>query len=198
MRRSRSAASSASCSRCPIVGSLLPPKNASGGSWAPLSAQELDAAAKGDGQAGEADLHAQVCRRVSPRTIEPGVRLGHQSRPREVPKGAHRHLQSARRQGRPSVRRRQHGLRRSSARSARIWAATTVGTTRRTGSCARATARSTRSTARTSPGPAPRGLDPLPLREQNGKAEVTWIDYQSNTPHASSSRIRPKVRRNRC
>jgi Rieske Fe-S protein len=31
-------------------------------------------------------------------------------------------------------------------------------------------------------GPAPRGLDPLPLREQNGTAEVTWIIYQSNTP----------------
>jgi menaquinol-cytochrome c reductase iron-sulfur subunit len=31
-------------------------------------------------------------------------------------------------------------------------------------------------------GPAPRGLDPLPLREQNGAAEVTWIIYQSNTP----------------
>jgi menaquinol-cytochrome c reductase iron-sulfur subunit len=31
-------------------------------------------------------------------------------------------------------------------------------------------------------GPAPRGLDPLPLRSQNGTAEVTWIVYQSNTP----------------
>jgi menaquinol-cytochrome c reductase iron-sulfur subunit len=31
-------------------------------------------------------------------------------------------------------------------------------------------------------GPAPRGLDPLPLREQSGAAEVTWIVYQSNTP----------------
>jgi menaquinol-cytochrome c reductase iron-sulfur subunit len=31
-------------------------------------------------------------------------------------------------------------------------------------------------------GPAPRGLDPLPLRERNGTAEVTWIIYQSNTP----------------
>lgn len=32
-------------------------------------------------------------------------------------------------------------------------------------------------------GPAPRGLDPLPLRSQNGSAEVTWIIYQSNTPN---------------
>lgn len=31
-------------------------------------------------------------------------------------------------------------------------------------------------------GPAPRGLDPLPLRSQNGAAEVTWIVYQSNSP----------------
>lgn len=31
-------------------------------------------------------------------------------------------------------------------------------------------------------GPAPRGLDPLPLRGQSGAAEVMWIIYQSNTP----------------
>jgi menaquinol-cytochrome c reductase iron-sulfur subunit len=31
-------------------------------------------------------------------------------------------------------------------------------------------------------GPAPRGLDPLPLREQNGVAEIMWIRYQSSTP----------------
>jgi menaquinol-cytochrome c reductase iron-sulfur subunit len=31
-------------------------------------------------------------------------------------------------------------------------------------------------------GPAPRGLDPLPFRERNGAAEVTWIVYQSNVP----------------
>jgi menaquinol-cytochrome c reductase iron-sulfur subunit len=32
-------------------------------------------------------------------------------------------------------------------------------------------------------GPALRGLDPLPMREQSGKAEVTWIVYENNTPH---------------
>ena len=31
-------------------------------------------------------------------------------------------------------------------------------------------------------GPAPRGLDPLPFREANGKAEVTWIQYKSQQP----------------
>jgi Rieske Fe-S protein len=31
-------------------------------------------------------------------------------------------------------------------------------------------------------GPAPRGLDPLPLRNLNGKAELTWIEYKQNTP----------------
>jgi Rieske Fe-S protein len=31
-------------------------------------------------------------------------------------------------------------------------------------------------------GPAPRGLDPLPFREKDGKAEVTWIQYKSQTP----------------
>ena len=27
-----------------------------------------------------------------------------------------------------------------------------------------------------------RGLDPLPLRDFQGKVEVTWIEYQTNTP----------------
>ncbi|HUY41924.1 MAG TPA: ubiquinol-cytochrome c reductase iron-sulfur subunit [Candidatus Dormibacteraeota bacterium] len=31
-------------------------------------------------------------------------------------------------------------------------------------------------------GPAPRGLDPLPLREKSGIAQVMWIRYQSTTP----------------
>ena len=31
-------------------------------------------------------------------------------------------------------------------------------------------------------GPAPRGLDPLPLKEQNGNAQITWIVYEENTP----------------
>jgi menaquinol-cytochrome c reductase iron-sulfur subunit len=31
-------------------------------------------------------------------------------------------------------------------------------------------------------GPAPRGLDPLPFRDTDGKAQVTWIQYKSGTP----------------
>lgn len=31
-------------------------------------------------------------------------------------------------------------------------------------------------------GPAARGLDPLPLRSQSGKAEVTWIRYKPTVP----------------
>jgi menaquinol-cytochrome c reductase iron-sulfur subunit len=31
-------------------------------------------------------------------------------------------------------------------------------------------------------GPAPRGLDPLPFRDKDGKAAVTWIQYKSQTP----------------
>ena len=31
-------------------------------------------------------------------------------------------------------------------------------------------------------GPADRGLDPLPLREQSGKAEITWIRYAPTIP----------------
>ncbi|MDQ2871949.1 MAG: Rieske 2Fe-2S domain-containing protein [Candidatus Eremiobacteraeota bacterium] len=32
-------------------------------------------------------------------------------------------------------------------------------------------------------GPAARGLDPLPMREQNGQAEVTWIRYAPTIPN---------------
>ncbi len=31
-------------------------------------------------------------------------------------------------------------------------------------------------------GPAPRGLDPLPFREQSGKAQITWIQYKAQQP----------------
>ncbi len=31
-------------------------------------------------------------------------------------------------------------------------------------------------------GPAPRGLDPLPFREQSGVAQVTWIEYKTTVP----------------
>jgi Rieske Fe-S protein len=31
-------------------------------------------------------------------------------------------------------------------------------------------------------GPAPRGLDPLPFREQSGQAEITWIVYRPSEP----------------
>ncbi|HEY0798413.1 MAG TPA: ubiquinol-cytochrome c reductase iron-sulfur subunit, partial [Candidatus Baltobacteraceae bacterium] len=31
-------------------------------------------------------------------------------------------------------------------------------------------------------GPAPRGLDPLPFRETNGTAQVTWIEYKQQQP----------------
>ncbi len=31
-------------------------------------------------------------------------------------------------------------------------------------------------------GPAPRGLDPLPLQEKSGNAQVMWIRYQDSTP----------------
>jgi menaquinol-cytochrome c reductase iron-sulfur subunit len=32
-------------------------------------------------------------------------------------------------------------------------------------------------------GPAPRGLDPLPLKEQSGVADIMWVRYQSSTPN---------------
>jgi Rieske Fe-S protein len=32
-------------------------------------------------------------------------------------------------------------------------------------------------------GPAPRGLDPLPFKEQSGNAQVEWIKFAANTPN---------------
>jgi len=32
-------------------------------------------------------------------------------------------------------------------------------------------------------GPAPRGLDPVPFREQNGIAQVEWVKYFANVPY---------------
>ena len=32
-------------------------------------------------------------------------------------------------------------------------------------------------------GPAPRGMDPLPLREQSGLAQIMWIRYESGVPN---------------
>ena len=38
-------------------------------------------------------------------------------------------------------------------------------------------------------GPALRGLDPLPLRNYEGKVQVTWIEYQTNTPQMIIQKI---------
>ncbi len=32
-------------------------------------------------------------------------------------------------------------------------------------------------------GPAPRGMDPLPFREQSGTAQIMWIRYQTSIPN---------------
>jgi menaquinol-cytochrome c reductase iron-sulfur subunit len=38
-------------------------------------------------------------------------------------------------------------------------------------------------------GPAQRGLDPLPLRQMNRRAQVTWIEFKGNTPDRIVIRI---------
>jgi len=38
-------------------------------------------------------------------------------------------------------------------------------------------------------GPALRGLDPLPLREYQGKVQITWIEYADNNPHMIVQKI---------
>jgi menaquinol-cytochrome c reductase iron-sulfur subunit len=38
-------------------------------------------------------------------------------------------------------------------------------------------------------GPALRGLDPLPLREYQGKVQITWIEYKFNSPQLIIQRV---------
>jgi menaquinol-cytochrome c reductase iron-sulfur subunit len=165
----------------PIVGSLLPPKNASSGSWAPLSAQELDALQKATSKPVKMSFTLKYVDGYLPEQSVPEYVWGIKVDPEKF------------RAARPDVYNQSGG-------AANVpYPVVNMGFVIFSPICPHLGCYYNWSDAQNRfmcpchgsqytfdgthvAGPAPRGLDPLPLREQNGTAEVTWIVYQSNTP----------------
>jgi menaquinol-cytochrome c reductase iron-sulfur subunit len=165
----------------PIVGSLLPPANASAGSWAPLTGEELDALQKATSKPVKMTFTLKYSDGYLPEQAASEYVWGIKVDPAK--------FQAARPDifdlpgGKPDV----------------PYGVVTMGFVIFSPICPHLGCYYTWSDAQNRfmcpchgsqytfdgthiAGPAPRGLDPLPMREQNGKAEVTWIVYQSNTP----------------
>lgn len=164
----------------PIIGSLLPPKNASGGSWAPLSAQELDALQKATAKPVKLTFTLKFVDGYLPEQSSPEYVWGIKVDPAK--------FQAAR-----TDIFNQHG------KADVPYDVVNMGFVVFSPICPHLGCYYGWNDAQNRfmcpchgsqytfdgthiAGPAPRGLDPLPLREQSGTAEVTWIVYQSNTP----------------
>lgn len=165
----------------PIVGSLLPPKNASSGSWAPLSTQELDALQKATDKPVKLTFTLKYKDGYLPEQSAPEYVWGIKIDPAKF------------KAARPDIFNGTGGAADVS------YDAVTMGFVIFSPICPHLGCYYNWNDAQNRfmcpchgsqytfdgthiAGPAPRGLDPLPFREQNGAAEVTWIVYQSNTP----------------
>ncbi len=96
----------------PIVGSLLPPKSALAGSWSPLSAQELDALQKATAKPVKLTFMLKFTDGYLPEQSLPEYSWGIRVDNNEKFKAARPDIFiRGRRQGRRSLRRRQHGVR---------------------------------------------------------------------------------------
>ncbi len=137
----------------PIVGSLLPPKSQVAGSWSPLSPQELDALQKATQKPVKLTFTLKYSDAYLPEQSVPeycwGIRVDNNA---EIHGSAARYLQRAGRQGRRSLRRRQHGLRHFQPDLPASGLLLQLERCAKQIHVSRATARNTRSTARTSPG----------------------------------------------
>ncbi len=165
----------------PIVGSLLPPKNASAGSWSAMSPQELEALRKATDKPVKLTFTLRYVDGYLPEQAAPEYCWGIKVDPSK--------FQTARPDifnepgGKPDV----------------PYDVVTMGFVIFSPICPHLGCYYAWSDAQNRfmcpchgsqytfdgthiAGPAPRGLDPLPLRERNGNAEVTWIVYQSNIP----------------
>lgn len=165
----------------PIVGSLLPPKNASAGSWSPLSSQELAALQKATEKPVKLTFTLRYVDGYLPEQAAPEYSWGIKVDPAK--------FQAARPDifnapgGKPDV----------------PYDVVTMGFVIFSPICPHLGCYYAWNDAQNRfmcpchgsqytfngthiAGPAPRGLDPLPMRERNGTAEVTWIVYESNTP----------------
>jgi menaquinol-cytochrome c reductase iron-sulfur subunit len=165
----------------PIVGSLLPPKNSATGSWAPLSAQELDALRKATEKPVKISFTLKYADGYLPEQAAQEYSWGIKVDPAKF------------RAARPDI------FDEPGGKPDVPYDVVTMGfvifspicphlgcyyawnDAQNRFMCPCHGSQYTFNGAHVA-GPAPRGLDPLPLRERNGTAEVTWIVYQSNTP----------------
>ncbi|HZV77575.1 MAG TPA: ubiquinol-cytochrome c reductase iron-sulfur subunit [Candidatus Babeliales bacterium] len=164
----------------PIVGSLLPPKSASAGSWSPLTAQEVDALQKATAKPVKLTFTLKFTDAYLPEQSVPEYCWGIKVDPAKF-KAARPDLFDA------------------SGKAGVPYEVVNMGFVVFSPICPHLGCYYGWSDAQNRfmcpchgsqytfdgthvAGPAPRGLDPLPLREQSGAAEVTWIVYQSNTP----------------
>jgi menaquinol-cytochrome c reductase iron-sulfur subunit len=165
----------------PIVGSLLPPKNAAAGSWAPLSAQELDALQKATAKPVKLTFTLKYTDGYLPEQSAAEYVWGIK-------------IDAAKfRAARPDI------YNRSGGAADVPYQVVNMGFVIFSPICPHLGCYYNWNEAKNRfmcpchgsqytfdgthvAGPAPRGLDPLPFREQNGAAEVTWIIYQSNSP----------------
>jgi menaquinol-cytochrome c reductase iron-sulfur subunit len=165
----------------PIIGSLLPPKNASAGSWAPLSAQELDALQKATDKPVKMTFTLKFTDGYLPEQSASEYVWGIKIDPAKF------------RAARPDI------FNQPGGKPNVPYDVVSLGFVVFSPICPHLGCYYNWSDAQNRfmcpchgsqytfdgthvAGPAPRGLDPLPLREQSGTAEVTWIVYQSNTP----------------
>jgi menaquinol-cytochrome c reductase iron-sulfur subunit len=165
----------------PIVGSLLPPKNSSTGSWSPLSAQELEALQKATAKPVKLTFTLKFVDGYLPEQSTPEYAWGIKVDPEKF------------RAARTDI------FSEPGGKADVPYDVVNMGFVVFSPICPHLGCYYSWNDAQNRfmcpchgsqytfdgthiAGPAPRGLDPLPLREQNGAAEVTWIIYQSNTP----------------
>ena len=166
----------------PIIGSLLPPRNASAGSWAPLSASELDALQKATDKPVKVTFTLKFTDGYLPEQSVPEYAWGIKVDPAKF------------KAARPDI------FNKAGGAADVPYDVVNMGFVIFSPICPHLGCYYNWSDAQNRfmcpchgsqytfdgthiAGPAPRGLDPLPFRERSGAAEVTWIIYQSNTPN---------------
>ena len=166
----------------PIVGSLLPPKSALTGSWSPLSAQELDALQKATAKPVKLTFTLKYTDGYLPEQSVPEYSWGIRVDNKEKFRAARPDIFSAA-GGKADVPYDvvNMGFVIFSPICPHLGCYYSWNESQNRFMCPCHGSQYTFDGTHIA-GPAPRGLDPLPLREQSGAAEVMWIVYQSNTP----------------
>ena len=165
----------------PIVGSLLPPKNAQSGSWSPLSSQEMDALQKATAKPVKVSFTLKFVDAYLPEQSTPEYAWGIKVDPEKF-KAARPDIFSEP-GGKADVPYDvvNMGFVIFSPICPHLGCRYDYSPDQNKFMCPCHGSQYTREGAHIA-GPAPRGLDPLPLRERSGAAEVTWIRYAQSTP----------------